>query len=253
MPRKKRFDYREKARQLRAYGFKTKYGTHRKGAGSPQAKAAVKRQWEKIRVYTPGGSKQDFVFREATAEQKKVFRGTLSKKQQTPGGFFFPVPKGIKRRNFRIKPKTANEVEVEGRGERGGFRREIIKAVDPEKLAIDPKKAVRDLVGKLRPSQVLITVNGFNSTAPPYSWEAFLTYAPELFAQLMDPNRKAHPVYKGTGKGGRIAHSRTRGNGHPEPMEPEEIADIFHVKLIYQQKSRSPNAKGKRKLRNRRH
>jgi hypothetical protein len=162
------------------------------------------------------------------------------------------VPKGVKRKDFKIDFDERGTISVQGRGKKGGVRSELIRQMDAELIADNPEQAVKDILVEMeeegerrklpKPAQVYIMVNGFDGRTA-YSWDAFLTYAPEFLKQLQDPNREAHRVYKGAGKNDRLAHS-------DKEMSPEEIADIFHVKLIYQKPSKHAAKPKKKTTRN---
>lgn len=241
-------------------GYTTRKGVKVAAVKEPAANYTkrIKRAYAKVKPYVES-KKQEFIFRPLpkTKAARKAVKNALPSKTVTATGFFFKVPKGVRRKDFKIDVRDNGEIRVKARGKRGGVRNEVIREMDAEKIADNPEQAVRDILrdmeenesGEMRtvrklskPAEVRIMVNGFDGRTA-YSWDAFLTYAPELLKQLQDPNREAHPVYKGSGKNDRLAHEKKGGDG----FDAEEIADIFHVKLIYQTDSISQNEPTKRK------
>ena len=218
-----------KARALREYGFRTCYGTKKKGCSSPQAKGAVTKAWNRIRLYTEN-SKQTFKFVPLPKTKAgRIAKGATAKRQRVPGGAFFHVPKGVRKSDYRVKIGPQGEIIARAKGKRGGQRTEHTWSIDPELVADDPMQVLEDMLAKAgkKPDLVQFVVNG-NDGAYEYSWEAFLTYGPETLSAIMDPTEEQR-------------------RKHGDALEPEYLAEIFQIKFIYQTKSTKPTRHGRKK------
>lgn len=208
--KKSKSTYDKQARFLRAAGYKISYRGNRKA--TPAQKAAVTRLFQPLSAYT---EKNDFIFRHVPRRNKKVLRGTFSSQQITPGGVFIQRPKGVSKKDFKISIKKTG-VSLAGKN----FR-DVFVSLDPEKLAVDPEKAARDAIGNRKPVWVKMVVNGFeargdalNPKEKLHALKVFWSYWEQLYKDLTsdDPEDRE--------RGGRA-------------MTDEEIADTFHLKLIY--------------------
>ena len=233
MARLKRFDYAALAAQLKKVGYSLKYGTKKRGANSPQARAAVRKAWEKVRLYLVAGKAAEkheyrFKFVKANTRQKVKAMDGLNPKVRTPNGFFVRIPTNVK--SYRIK-FTGGVLQVEAVGMRGGRRVEKIYALNASKLAKSPEKEIRRVtnIPKPKPIKGRLVVNGFDSHHfDKESFADFENYLVEFYAESQDPTlkQKGLPGFHGS-----------------EAISPEQFADIFHVKLISQTPSNEKTTK----------
>ena len=235
MPRKKPFDYKAAAAALRSYGFKPKFGSKKKGCSAPTYKTTVKQQFEKIRLFVPGGSKNEFVFVETDTPEKVKASEGLNPKVRTPTGFFIQKPKGAKK--FKITFEGENVV-INATGQRGGKRKEKIYRLNPKGLAKNPQAEIERVTGK-KVGKFLegrLVVNGNDSHNFEHGQLAeFEKYVAEFFLQSQDPNRDG--VLK--------------GRFHGKAISARTFTDIFHVKLITQTDSPNDKTRKKKKVRRR--
>lgn len=232
--RRKRFDYKAAAKQLRSYGYHVRYGSGKKGTTSAQHKTAVRKIYNKIAPLYITNRKQTFKFFPLKKKALRITkRASIAGAQATPGGVFMRVPKGIDPANYHYEIGGEGEIISYSVGPRGGQRKETVYDLDPVKLAEDPEQAVKSLLaGKPKPFQARLVVNG-NEAHVPLDWKAFLEYAPEKISFIMDPNLDP------SGEQARL-HG---GDG----MSEEEFAEIFQVKTIHQIKAPPSKPRAKKK------
>lgn len=240
MGHKRKTDFREIARKLRSYGYRPKYGSGKKGSGSPQAKAGLLRTWEKVRLFAVAGKaakkgayKFKFV-RADTREKREAMKG-LNPKVRTPAGFFVRVPTGAKR--YRVSFK-GSVLKVSAEGIRGGKREERIFRLDPRKLAQNPRAEIERVTGKRagKFQEGRLVVNGHDShTIEHNSLAEFEKYVAAFFLQSQDPNRAG----------------AMKGRYHGRKISAQTFADIFHIKLITQTASPHGHKKHAKKRRRR--
>lgn len=196
-------DYTLAAKKLRQAGFNVSL---RSGKNADRfEKAAARRLWNqnKARVSAYTNPENRFVFRRAKGAAKKKLSRVASKLQQTPRGVFLQVPKGVdpKDARFRVRGDVL-EVETEK-------RRDVIRRIDPETLAVDPERAIREAIKGAKPSKVSLMVRGFRGKRE-YPLKLFFAYfVDELLPELQDEDR--------------------RGGA----LDEDQIADIFSVRMIY--------------------
>ncbi len=213
-------EYKRRAALLKRHGVPVDFNTgasKRKRAKSlsPARKAQVSKKWEQVKFYLEG-EKQKFVFKKASPKMRKKMAKGLASKQVTETGFFVRVPKGVKRAPTYKEIKGG--VEYKATGPKGGKRREIIKEIDAEQLADDPKAAIESLKPRGRVNQIFLTVNGFDSEKTIYRdlEQLAFYFTDDLLPRLMDP--AAFPE-----------HAARHGK---RALTEEEISDIFHVKFV---------------------
>ena len=208
MPKKNRrpwkpSDYTAAAKKLRSAGFNVSLKSGK--SADRWEKAAVRRlaNQNKTRLSAYLNPENRFVFKKASGAAKRKLERVSSKLQQTPRGVFLQVPKGVdpKKAKFRVR---GNVLEIET-----DKRRDVIKRLDPEQLALDPMKAIRDAIGAKKPAKVSLMVRGFRGKRE-YPVKVFFQY----FAEVLLPELEDE--------------DRTGG-----PLDPEQIADIFSLRLIY--------------------
>lgn len=225
------FNYKAVAVQLRKYGFKPKYGSHTKGSASPQSKAALKRQWNKVRLFTPGGSKQKFKFVVTNTPDKVEAMKGMNPKVRTPTGFFVRVPAGVK--HYRVSFK-GGQLKISAEGKRGGKRTERIYRLNSRSLAKNPAAEIERVTGQ-KVGEFMegrLVVNGHDShTFEHNQLGEFEKYVAEFFLVSQDPNRASY----------------LKGRYHGKKISPETFTDIFHVKIITQTKSRHVRKTTKRR------
>lgn len=232
--KKQALTYSQKAKLLRTYGFKLKYGV--RGATGKKEKAAVTRQWNKVKLYV-GNKKQVFKFRKAKGRELTMVKEGLTKEQVTPGGYFQRIPKGAKKvTKFKRK---GNTLLFQAEGPKGGRIREEIHRIDPKLLAEDPPRAIYSLAKKR--DKVILTVNGFDSsTTLSYSLDALANYvALDLLPKFLDPN--VDPAYT-------RLHGKRRGS---LKQKLSQFSDIFHVKIIRYQSRRKKVTKKRKNTKRR--
>ncbi len=216
----------EKAALLRSFGYRTRYGTKKRGTTKPQSKAAVTRAWNKIAPYV-AGTKQKFKFFPIHGKNKKA----VSRKQRTPGGIFAHVPRGVEPGKFQFTVDDAGTQFSRARGPRGGVRREETHSLNPMLLADDPILAIKSIMGRKKPSGIHLVVNGNDAISISgehgYPLAIFFDYFPEKLAEIMDPTEEQRRKHGDKG------------------MDEEQFSDIFQVKFIYQEKSKPRKKKTK--------
>lgn len=210
---------RAQQKQLARYGFDTSHGSRKLSNVSRR----VNRALAKIKPYT-GTAADKFVFRPLPKSERARagLKETLAKKQKTPGGFFFRVPEGVKKKDFRITVTRDGDLVTKGRGPAGGRREEITRALDPVALAKDPQAAFAALSDRLtksgkvkEPLSAYLMVNGHQGKMEYTSFAKLLQYAAGLMARLSAKSKA--------------------GRGKKEKrMTPAQLAEVFSVKLIYQ-------------------
>lgn len=237
MSRNKVFDYKSASIALRKVGFKPKYGTRKKGSTSPQAKAALRKQWEKVRLYikpTLAGRiyKYKFKFVETNTPQKRAAMEGMNPKVRTPTGFFVRIPTGVK--SYRIKFNKRG-VEIHAVGKRGGKRVEKIYKLNARNLAKNPEKEIRRVTEIHKPHFIegRLVVNGHDSHRFEHNdFAEFEEYMAEFFEQSQDPS----------------IEGKLKNRYHGDAITPKQFTDIFHVKVINQSPSTDVSKK-KRKNR----
>lgn len=212
-------DYATAAKKLRKAGFNVSAKPGQKATG--HQKAAVHRLWNqnKRRVQAYLNPANGFKFVPMTSRQAKKLKRLASKEQMTPGGMFFQTPKGTDPDDISFRV-DGDRLEVSANN-----RRDVIVRLDPELLAIDPDRAVREAIGDRKPAKVSLMVNGFRGKTE-YAMKSFFQYfdgpgisgQPSLMDQLRDDERS----------GG--------------PLDDEQIADIFSLRLIYGRGGRKHDA-----------
>lgn len=242
--------YAQKAKVLRSLGYSPAYGTPRpkrdaagrfqKLASLSARKAAVTRQINALAGYLSPKSNFKFVSAPAGIKTRKVAPGH----QATPGGVFVQVPHGIARRDFRAKVTAAGELITSTRG----GRKDRIIPISANAMAQDPQAAIRKILGtnlKIRrtvkgkpkkktkgkrgrsakrkttkatvsPVQVQIMVNGHQG-ARTYGLAEFLKKWSDYL------NKKSKNAFR----------TQDAGSSKKRAMTPQEIADTFSIKLIY--------------------
>lgn len=208
--KKSKATYTKQAAALSKAGFNISYRGNKRA--TPQQKSAVTRLYRPISAYLPG---HGFKFIRVPRRNRNVIKGAFSKQQITPGGVFIQRPVGVEEKDFKISIRKSG-VTLAGKN-----YKDLIIAMDPEKLAVDPIKAAKDAIGKRKPIFVKMVVNGFeargdanNPKGKDHLLKLFFSYWEDLYAALTSDN----------------SEDRERGG---RAMEPEEIADTFHLKLMY--------------------
>ncbi len=133
--------YQEKAKLLRALGFKPAYG--RPGGSLAHRKAALTRAIKHVHNYAK--TEAPFVFVKAPA---RVTKKISTHENRTPGGLFVQRPANVAPKNFKAKITPKGELVTVVKTKRGGIRRDRIISINPDKFAADPAKAVSDLLAK---------------------------------------------------------------------------------------------------------
>lgn len=230
--------YAQKAAVLRSLGYSPSYG--KKGGSLPQRKSALTRQINALAGFLSPKSNFKFVPAPAGIKTLKVAPGH----QSTPGGVFVQVPHGISRKNFRAKVTEAGELITSTKG----GRKDRIIPISANAMAHDPQEAIRAILGtnlKIRrtvkrkpnkktkgkrgrpakrktstttiaPVQVQIMVNGHEGVTT-YPLKEFL----KKWAGYL--NKKSKTAFR----------TQDAGSSKKRAMTPQEIADTFSIKLIY--------------------
>lgn len=230
--------YAQKAAVLRSLGYSPSYG--KKGGSLPQRKSALTRQINALAGFLSPKTNFKFVRAPAGIKTRKVAPGH----QATPGGVFVQVPHGISRRDFRAKVTAAGELITSTRS----GRKDRIIPISADAMAKDPQAAILAILGtnlKIRrtvkgkpkgktkgkrgqpakrktttatvaPVQVQIMVNGHQS-ATTYPLKEFL----KKWAGYI--NKKSKTAFR----------TQDAGSSKKRAMTPQEIADTFSIKLIY--------------------
>lgn len=208
--KKTKATYVKQAQFLRRAGFNIAFKGNKKS--SPQQRAAVTRLFQPISAYT---KTHGFKFHAVPRRNRRVIKGAFSSQQITPGGVFIQRPTGVEEKDFKVSIRKSG-VTLAGRN-----YRDVIIAMDPRKLAVDPEQAAKDAIGKRNPVFVKMVVNGFeargdanNPKEKLHALKLFWSYWENLYSDLTseDPEDRE--------RGGRA-------------MTDDEIADTFHLKLIY--------------------
>ena len=242
--------YAQKAKVLRSLGYSPAYGTTRpkrdaagrfqKPASLSARKSALTRQINALAGYLSPKSNFKFVPAPAGVQTRKVAPGH----QATPGGVFVQVPHGIARADFRAKVTKSGELITST----AGGRKDRIIPISADAMAKDPQAAIRAILGtnlKIRrtvkakpkrktkgkrgrpakrktttaniaPVQVQIMVNGHQGVTT-YPLKEFL----KKWAEYL--NKKSKTAFR----------TQDAGSSKKRAMTPQEIADTFSIKLIY--------------------
>jgi hypothetical protein len=150
--------YEERARKLKAIGAPLSFKLGRKG-NSPQARAAVTRQWVKYRSrLNPRKGTTPSKFVPATKKELRTIRKFYSPEAITKKGFFIQPPKGVRAADYKV---TVRGDTLHVKSPRKKVFDEVI-ALKTKGFLRNPEKALAaTLPGKKNVKGLQILVNGF--------------------------------------------------------------------------------------------
>jgi hypothetical protein len=175
-------------------GYNIGYNSGRKEKSTGPYKAAVSRLYFRVALYTRGKSKGNYDFHGfRSTKAKREWKAALPSDTIFPGGFYFQRPKGVSKKNYRVKLLKGGRVSIKVNDKRKIH--DISVLLDATKLADDSKIQLEEkLSGLKRGKQLLLTVNGHEVHKGTYEGfndlESFNRYINEetsgLIAQLND-------------------------------------------------------------------
>ncbi len=191
MPQNKReskSSYSQKAHKLRTLGFNLGFKANRNATSNRYYKAAVGKAWNRARFYVINAEENRIEFKRfRSAKGKRVWKGALSNEQIMPGGAFIQRPKGVEKGKYKIKVERDGSIEITTSDRRR--IRDVILRLDMREIAKDSRRELeRVLSARKRPSQILLTVNGFDAETQSFAdLESFNRYLEEeLIPELHD-------------------------------------------------------------------
>lgn len=182
MPRKKpqnQKSYAQKAAKLRSLGYNIGYRPGRIAFRGPHYKAAVSRLYSHAQLYTEGKSKERHDFhRFRSAKSKRKWKKALSSDQVFPCGFFWQRPKGVSKKQYKLRLKKNGVVDIKVTVKGKEVVHDTAVLLDMVEVAKDSRKELEDkLSGLKRPKQLLLTVNGHDAGKQSFGdLEAFNRY-----------------------------------------------------------------------------
>lgn len=194
---------------LRSVGYKLSLGQRGGGRASKHSlasrKGAVTKLWKKKGLYLDE-RKSVWKHVEAGSDNKFRFAGS---KVRTPTGFFVKVPKGIRKRDYRLKFKgSVLTVDTYIRGSKR-VRHDTIIPLKASRIVRGAERYIKQELKKIDPkglankTMVRIMVNGWDSIAT-YDFKQIGQYMADLW----------------------------RDDFRDEGYSAEEFEDTFHLKVL---------------------